>query len=133
LVSVSETWNQKNPNRTELVQLGGTINTKKKTCLFLTLASTGLQPSFSLILSRSLTIHISHFHLHAQICNCNKIKLIHYLHPQGATSLSHTIFIFKLASQPHPSLIPEYPTLNHMTHTIPTHWTSRVRTPDLAN
>jgi hypothetical protein len=119
------------PNRTGLV--GGYYKYKKNICLFLTLASTGLQPSLSLILSRSLTIHISHFHLHTQICNCNKIKLIHHLHPQPATSLSHTIFIFKLASQPHPSLTPEYPTLNHMTHTIPTHWTSRVRTPDLAN
>jgi hypothetical protein len=126
--------------------VGGYYKYKKK-CLFLTLASTGLQSSFSLILlastglqssfslilSHSLTIHISHFHVHAQICNCNKIKLIHHLHPQPATSLSHTIFIFKLASQPHPSLTPEYPTLNHMTHTIPTHWTSRVRTSDLAN
>ena len=83
--------------------VGGYYKYKKK-CLFLTLASTGLQSSFSLILlastglqssfslilSHSLTIHISHFHVHAQICNCNKIKLIHHLHPQPATSLSHT-------------------------------------------
>jgi hypothetical protein len=69
--------------------------------LFLTLASK-LQSFFSLLLSRSLNPHNSHFH--SQICN--EIKLIH-LHPQPATSLSHAIFIFKLASQPHPSLTPD--------------------------
>jgi hypothetical protein len=118
--SVSEIWNQKNPNRTEPVQLKGYYKYKKKCSLiFLTLTRPAVlskQAAPSTLAPSTLTL--SHISSHSQVSNKIKLIRLHLRSPDFShISLPHrhdthhadtpNLQSPNLANQSPPSLTPD--------------------------